>query len=372
MKKKKVRLLLVVALWVVILFGGVTPPTGSLGGFLFGWFGGLVVGTNLTQLLLALLGPLGGLRALSYGVGLGQPLFGLPLGSRRLWVRAVPLPVFHGMYQRARAARGRTWATVTAAYAAPVLLGVALLLAGPDGWWLFGTATAAFPALELLLTARYPGTAGWVVLRLPTAPAEVLVDLFPTPVEADAHLALENGRIADAAALLAGAPAPSGRTGAAIRINVLLAQGRWQEALTAAESLTAGRLHASAWTVSVLRAQVLVCAADAGLLPLPQAVSLLTAELASVGDRPHAAARADRLRLGGDREGALRESARALRASGDSVVTANAFCSRAAALLAAGRSEEAGKALDRARKLLPGLARIALVERRSATVVLEG
>ncbi|MFJ4676287.1 hypothetical protein [Kitasatospora sp. NPDC088783] len=370
--KRSIRILFVVAVAVGSQFALHSAPHQNIGVQLLGLLGGIFAAVDLTQLLLALLGPLGGLRALSHSLGGGPRLFTVPLGSRRLVVRAVPLPLFHGVYQWLRAPRARTWAVVTAAYAAPVLLGGFLLVSAPTGWRPFGIVLAAVPLLELVFTAGLAGGAGWTVFRLPTAPAAALADVYLTPAEAAAHRALDGGRIDEAAALLAAAGEATGRPGTALRIQVRLARGQWERALADAGQLTPGPLPGADWATALLRARVLVCAAEAGLLPPTEYLPRLAAELDVLGSRPQAAlVRADVLRLRGERQEALKASALGLRLTADAAGTANALCSRAAALFAVHRDDEAREALARAGKLLPGLARIALVEHRAAAVVLD-
>ncbi|MFC8721539.1 hypothetical protein [Kitasatospora sp. NPDC057198] len=370
---KRTMSLLLVALSAVGTYAALqSAPDQNLGLRVLGLFGGICAAVSLTQLLLGAVGRWGGLRALSYSLGLGARLFDVPLGRRRLVVRTRPYPLLYGIHLRVPAPRGRVWAVVAAAYAVPVLLGGWLLAAGPDGWRLFGTALTGAPVLELLASAAVPGGAGWIVLRLPTAPEELLAALCQTPVEAEAKLALENGRIDEAAALLDGAGEPSGPAGAALRIHLLLARGHWQQALADTERLPWAPPPGTEWVRALLRGQVLVCAADAGLLSPAEYLPRLTAELDAVGPRQHAVLlRADLLRLRGEREAALKASAVGVRMMGDALVSADALCSRAAALLALGRTAEADRELAKARKLLPGLARIALVERRAAAVVLD-
>ncbi|MGW4381134.1 hypothetical protein [Kitasatospora sp. NPDC004531] len=367
--KKNVRLLFVVCVGLAGALLLPHPPQGQFGLYLLALFGGLLAASDLTQLVLALLAPLGGLRPLGYGLGIGGRLFAVPLGGRRLIVRDRPFPLFHGMYQRIRVSKARSWAVTAAAYALPVLLGAWVLTAAGGAWRMFGSALVAMPPLELVMTAGVAGQAGWVLLRLPAASGAALADLYAGPAETAARQALENGRVEEAAAALAGAPAGEGLASAAVRVHVRLALGQWQRALDEADRLTPGPLTGSERSVALLRGLTLVCGADAGLLPAPDCLPRLMAAVETIGDRPQAALlRADLRRLTGDPAGAAKASAMAVRLTADALTSANALCSRAAALFATGQPEQAHRALEQARKLVPGLARIALVEHRAAPV----
>ncbi|RKE20949.1 hypothetical protein [Streptomyces sp. TLI_171] len=373
--KKKTRLLLFLAVFAGAfllqpLLSRVTVPPLHLG--LLASLGGAVAGNLLTQLGLAVFARPAGLVPTLYAVGSGRRARTVRLGRCPLVLRSVPLPFLAGGYQLTPGPRWRAWAGVTAAYLPVVVLGGWLLAATTGAWQLFGLVLMAALA-DLAVQAAFPGCPGWVVLRMPAASPAALAEVYATPGQIAAARALEGGRIAEAAAALAAAPETGTLADEVARVRLLLATGEWDAALERAGRITvAAPMARVGWLADLARAEALVCAADAGVLPPAEYLPRLAAALDAVGDRrPGAAARADLRRLRGDREEAVKCAAPAARRTVDAWGTANAECALAAALLAAGRPEEARRALARARGVLPGLARIALVERRAAAVVLD-
>ncbi|GLW68965.1 hypothetical protein Kpho02_12640 [Kitasatospora phosalacinea] len=373
--KKKTRLLVLLAVFAGVfltqpLLSRVSVPPLHVG--LLAIFGGAVTGNLLTQLGLAVLARPAGLAPTLYLVGAGRRVRTVRLGRCPLVLRTVPLPFLAGSYQLTPGPRWRAWTAVTAAYLPAPVLGVWLLATGEGGWQPFGLMLAA-PLLELAVQAAFPGCPGWVVLRMPLASPAVLAQVYATPGQAVAARALEGGRIGEAAAALAAEPGNGTLTDGLFRVRVLLATGEWAAALERAERITvAAPVARVGWLADLVRAEALVCAADAGLLPPAEYLPRLAAAVDAVGDRrPGAAVRADLHRLRGDWEQAVKCAAPAARRALDAWGAADAACSLAAALQAAGRPEEARRALARAHGVLPGLARTALVERRAAAVVLD-
>ncbi|MFD7732839.1 hypothetical protein ACFV6F_20910 [Kitasatospora phosalacinea] len=373
--KKKTRLLLFLAvlagsLLLQPLVSRVSVPPLHLG--LLAAFGGAVAGNLLTQLGLAVLARPAGLAPTLYVLGSGRRARTVRLGRCPLVLRAVPLPFFAAGYQLTPGPRWRAWAAVTAAYLPAPLLGGWLLATTAGAWQLFGLVLTA-ALVELAVQASFPGCPGWVVLRMPAASPAALAEVYATPGQVAAARALEGGRTADAAAALAAEPETGTLADGTARVRALLATGEWAAALERAERIAvAAPVARIGWLADLVRAEALVCAADAGALPPAEYLPRLTAAVDAVGDRrPGAAVRADLHRLRGEREQAVKHAAAAAQRSVDAWGTANAECSLAAALLAAGRPEQADPALARARAVLPGLARAALVEHRAAAVVLD-
>ncbi|WP_282202446.1 tetratricopeptide repeat protein [Kitasatospora fiedleri] len=374
--KKKTRSLIVLGTFVVfaagvpLVSGAEFPP---LYVALPAIYGGLVTGNLLTQCGLALLAGPAGLVPIAYSLGFGRVSRVLRAGSRPLAVRSVPLPVVSGAYQLVSGPRARTWAGMTAAYVPALVLGGWLLATARGGWWVFGLMVAVPLLLELALQARFPGCPGWVVFRLPTASPEALAEARTSPGQRAASLALTHGRPAEAVAVLAAEPESGTLHDGMLRVRALLAVGEWAGALERAERITAaGPVAHLGWAAALVRAEALVCAAEAGLLPPTEYLPRLAAQGAALEQRLlRSPVRADLLRLRGEREEAVKAAGQALRMQPDPLTAANAECSLAAALFAAGRPDQARRALERARKLFPALARIALVEGRAAAVVLD-
>ncbi|MFF4339957.1 hypothetical protein ACFY00_08470 [Kitasatospora sp. NPDC001540] len=336
-------------------------------------YGGAMAGGLLTQAALTLLGRPAGLVPTVCAVGLGRMVLVRKVGGVLLAVRSVPLPLPACSRLLVPVPRPRAWAAVTAAYVPAAALGGWLLATTRDGWQLFGLMAVGIPLLELVGQARFPGCPGWVVLRLPTASPAALAEAYASPGLRAAVPALLGGRAAEAVAALAAEPEDGTLNGGVFRVRALLAVGEWAAALEQAERVApAAPVAHLGWVAEVARAEALVCAADAGLLPpaeyLPR---LAAAEAVFEGRALRAPVRADLLRLRGEREAAVKAAERAVRAQLDPLSVAGAECSLAAALFAVGRPEQAAQALDRARKLYPGLARTALVEHRAAGVVLD-
>ncbi|GLW59129.1 hypothetical protein [Kitasatospora phosalacinea] len=373
--KKKTRILLFLAVFAGAfllqpLLSRVTVPPLHVG--LLALAGGALAGNLLTQLGLAALARPAGLAPAFYLVGSGRRSRTVRLGRCPLVLRSVPLPFFAAAYQLVPGPRWRAWAAVTAAYLPAPLLGGWLLATTAGAWQLFGLVLTA-ALVELAVQAAFPGCPGWVVLRMPAASPAALAEVYATPGQVAAARALEGGRIADAAAALAAEPETGTLADGVARVRVLLATGEWAAALERAERITvAAPVARVGWLADLARAEALVCAADAGLLPPAEYLPRLAAAVDAVsGRRPGAAVRADLHRLRGEREQAVKHASAAARRSVDAWGTADAACSLAAALLASGRPEQARRALARAHGVLPGLARTALVEQRAAAVVLD-
>ncbi|GAA2098227.1 hypothetical protein GCM10009759_28970 [Kitasatospora saccharophila] len=374
--KKKTRSAILLVAFLVSLVGAMLlsgfeypPPYVALPAI----YGGLIAGGLLTQSALTLLARPAGLVPTGYALGVGRATGVRRLGGVPLVLRSVPLPVLTCSRLLVPGPRGRAWAAVTAACLPAVLLGGWLLATTRGGWQLFGLMAAVLPLMELVLQSRFPGCPGWVVFRLPTASPAALAEAYASPGLLAAAPALLGGRPADAVAALAAAPEEGGLNVGVFRVRALLAVGAWEAALERAGRITpAAPVAHLDWVGGLAHAEALVCAADAGLLPPAEYLPRLAAlDAVFEGRALRTPVRADLLRLRGEREAAVKAADRALRMQVDPLSAAGAECSLAAALFAVGRPEQAARALDRARRLYPGLARIALVERRASAVVLD-
>ncbi|MFB7475295.1 tetratricopeptide repeat protein [Kitasatospora sp. NPDC056184] len=265
-----------------------------------------------------------------------------------------------------RAARLRFWACSVGWLAVHAGLGVWLAasctgLARGVGLGLLSTL-----ALILLLQGPTPVNSAWAVLVMPFRPRALDPHLWSTRDLAAERL-LCRGLIPEARAALDGpAPAWSGRTRLSAA-GVALAEGRYDEAdRIVALALEQGCDPGQAYGVA---AMVIVCRGDSGELAPARAGALLGPALEVFGHNDHAKLRsvlaaADLARFNGDPEVAVRAARRhTVEAQLSPYWRAHAGCSLAAALIAAGKPEQARKALDRARRACPGLSRIADVER---------
>ncbi|MFD0258496.1 hypothetical protein ACFVH7_09500 [Kitasatospora indigofera] len=204
----------------------------------------------------------------------------------------------------------------------------------------------------------------WPVLVLPFAGPEALGDEVWTPHGFEAERLLLQGRIREARGRVEEAPIAQHEAGVAAAI--VLAQGRYE----GAEELARAALEYD-WNNTNAHSFLglaIVGSVDCGELSPERGVARLGPALAAFGQNDRAILRsvlpaADLARFTGDPEGAVRAARRLRSGYRVSLWVALAECSLAAALIAAQRAEEARKALARARRECPELARIAEVER---------
>ncbi|MFE6746827.1 hypothetical protein ACFVGM_13305 [Kitasatospora purpeofusca] len=216
--------------------------------------------------------------------------------------------------------------------------------------------------LLLLLQGASPVNSAWAVLVLPFRPRALEHHVW-SPRGITAERLLYRGLVPEARAALGRLSTGQEHLTAA---GVALAEGRHDDAdrlvaKAAANGCSALQAHAVA-------AVVIVCRGDSGELPRSRAGALLAPALDVFGHDDRARLRAlvpaaDLARFNGDPETAVRAARRlAVDASLSPFWRAQAGCSLAAALIAAGRPEQAGRALARARRECPGLARITALE----------
>ncbi|MEU8924481.1 hypothetical protein AB0D10_26655 [Kitasatospora sp. NPDC048545] len=346
-------------LWA--LLHGLPVPTavGCVLGFLIGR-------DPLTDLWFLLTHRLTGVRLLGVTYGRGRGLWcgtvsGVPVDVRLWPTSSVTLP---WALLPSRAPRLRLWLGST---------GMVLLHAG-SGFWLTTSATALARgtgfgllfsfALFALTRGRSLIWSLWPVFVLPFVGSEALVHELWTPHGFEAERLLLQGRIPEARTKLEEAPlAPREAVTAAA---TALAQGRYR----AAEELARAAVDHD-WdngTAHSLLGLAVVGLVDRGELSPERGAARLAPALAAFGQDDRAVLRgvlpaADLARLTNDPEAAVRAARRLRSGFRFSLWPALAGCSLAAALIAAGRPEEARKALARARRDCPELARIADVER---------
>ncbi|MFE2912464.1 type IV pilus biogenesis/stability protein PilW [Kitasatospora indigofera] len=348
------------ALLVALLKGlPVSTAVGCAVGFLIGR-------EPLPDLWFLLTHRLGGIRLalISYGRG------------RRLWrgtIAGVPFEVGRrptsGLFLPwcllpSRTPRLRLWLVST---------GQAVLHAGL-GFWLATSCTGPTRGIGFgllftfgllaLTSGRSLVNSLWPVFVLPFAGPEALGGDLWTPHGFEAERLLLQGRIREARGRLEEAPiAPREAVTAAATV---LAQGRYQGAEELARAALEHDWHNT--NAHSFLGLAIVGQVDCGELSPERGVARLGPALAAFGQNDRAVLRsvlpaADLARFAGDPEAAVRAARRLRSGYRVSLWIALAECSLAAALIAAARAEEARKALARARRECPELARIADVER---------
>ncbi|MFI6152186.1 hypothetical protein ACIBCA_05800 [Kitasatospora sp. NPDC051170] len=262
--------------------------------------------------------------------------------------------------QSVPAVRLRVWATSTAMFA----------LHGGLGTWLATSCTGLPQGIgygllftlvtTAVLTASRPIDSLWAVFVLPFRANGVKVDL-PSPSAVEAERLLIRGLIPEARRKL-----DEGEPALLTAAAITLAEGRCEQAQELVlEDLDRGCQERTAcWLIGM----VLISHADAGELPPELAGARLEPFLNrwNISDPalvPDFLPTADLARFRNDNRTAVRVARRLSRQVSSSFWRAEACCSLAAALIADGRPEKARKALARARRECPELARIADVER---------
>ncbi|MET8541166.1 hypothetical protein ABZW03_11000 [Kitasatospora sp. NPDC004799] len=216
--------------------------------------------------------------------------------------------------------------------------------------------------MAAVVTAPRQVNSLWAVFVLPFRPGAVPPDV-ESPSAVEAERLLLRGRIPEAHRML-----DEGRPLALTPAAVALAEGRHEDAERLTDQAFQQGHTPENSSVAFLAAMTLVGRADAGEYSPAQAAARLEPYLSQLGVHDPALARdflpaADLARLRNDPRTAVRAARRLSNAVGSRFRRSLACCSLAAALIAAGRPEQARKALARARGECPGLARIADLER---------
>ncbi|MFB6889687.1 hypothetical protein ACFCX4_10280 [Kitasatospora sp. NPDC056327] len=333
----------------------------QLSAFLLGY----AVPRVCAELWVLLTGRWGGKRKLSVVLGTGRVVAATTVGGTQVELRAFPTAVhIYWTIAHGRLVRLRLW------------LSAVLLTAGPAAlaWWLWtsGVPMAAWGIVlglagRIVRGFRDPYCFGSQLLRLPFRPSSVV------SCSEAGHLAtaaLLQGRFGAAAAVV-DRMEPASNPGIT-RAKLALGAGRYAEAEERARTELAAQHHPSLMVeVGLVLTSAIAGAGDSGELPpataLPRllaAVDLFDGDPASL--RVSVPALIDLARWEGrpDDAVAIGLAQRGLHRS--RIWRAESSCALAAALGAAGRPEEAGAALVRARKECPELARVALVERQLA------
>ncbi|MFG2817811.1 hypothetical protein ACGFX4_00160 [Kitasatospora sp. NPDC048365] len=372
----KVGLLLALG---VVVRNAVAGDSGALVAGLAGGLGALL-SLQLSMVWVLVGGRFSGFAVTAVEFGYGRRLLSTRIGGVPVGVRRLPFPFMSVVWAPIRRPGLRWRLVVSALLQLAVQIGTGLWLLDSAPAWAFPGAVAFLVfAVVMLATFSLPLTIGWVLFRMPFLPAEALATYALRPGEEHAARALRDGRIEDARAALErvaddGAP---GFQSHLVHAGVDLAEGRYTEAAVEVNRALEAKPHPRYAAIAVgLRTASLVGAAETGTLPVTQAVPWLgqTVELLRTWNPMllrSLAATADLALLENRREEALKLAGKAAVRTVDRFWEAHAACSHAAALASVGRPEQARAELDRARRAMPGLARIALVERRIELNVIE-
>ncbi|MEU8512954.1 hypothetical protein AB0C76_15415 [Kitasatospora sp. NPDC048722] len=264
-----------------------------------------------------------------------------------------------------RAPRLRVWLSATALYSLHAGLGV----------WLATSFTGVLQGVGIGLLASFvlhavfwrPSSicSLWAVFVLPFRRDALAHELWaPGALRADRLLTA--GRIPEAAALLREEASADFATAHLTPAGLALAEGRYEEAeLLAAQAMENDcRSHVPYLIVGM----AFVGRADRGEVTRERAGALLDPFLVRLGINDRTLYRgflptADTARFQNDPDTAVRVARPLSTAVSSPYWRAQAGCSLAAALIATGRPDEARKALARARRECPGLARVSDLER---------
>ncbi|MFJ8042887.1 hypothetical protein ACIRBX_20580 [Kitasatospora sp. NPDC096147] len=319
---------------------------------------------QLRPLLLSLT-PAGALDRIE--IGFGPRIAGFRWHGVDWVVRLVPLLVGGGAYPL----RSRWYPAVLRVLGALELLLLAglagRLLAGGD---LFTRSAGVGVGCLLVLSlvkVRQAGSIGHALFG-----RHAVGDGQFTPAELTAGRLLDGGDPAGALAAL-----PPAREAEPIGVQLRAASALLTGDLDEAFRLSDRTTPALGSTALLIRAAALVQAVESGALSLPEALPRLSATVRELADGDARSARlgaggADLARLEGRPEEAVVDARRAIRTAGSGLWWAEAQCSYAAALIAAGRRGEAAVALGRARRWCPEMARPALLEDRLARTEVQG
>jgi hypothetical protein len=362
---------LVVGGWIGIRPGGGPGPEAF---WLFGL--GLCAAVNLQILGLWLAGRLTGVyRVVWQSVGVGRWLGRVEIAGRLVVLRALPMVLWAPcmvVVAGARHRRWRIWAGSLVRFAVELALVVACAVAG---WWALGTGLALALVISLLSRPKDADSRSWALFRLPFGDeqARLAAITYPSGTLVRAHAALSAGHLATARRLLDAATAEGTAGGAAesdgsrplaVRGAVLLAEGRYAEAATAATALHGRSSTPRARSAAALSyATALALGTEAGVWSPAETAAAFRSALALVPPTVavmNGLTALDRLLTGNPAE-AARLSARVTRFAADVPTRAQAFCTLAAARSLTGDRAGAAKALAAAERLAPELPRIAVV-----------
>ncbi|MFG2842143.1 tetratricopeptide repeat protein [Kitasatospora sp. NPDC048296] len=292
--------------------------------------------------------------------------------GRKLWsgsIAGVPVElglrptsgfVFPWGLRPVRAPRLRLWLAAVALFGLHAGLGAWLATSCtglPRG---IGFGLLVTFVMQAVRTASDPVDSLWVVFVMPFRPGSAKVDLWSSSA-VEAERLLNRGRISEAHRAM-----DEGRPALLTPAGIALAEGRYAEAQRLAlEDLELG---GAPHPVCYIIGMSFIGHTDAGEISPELAAARLDPFLARWGIHdparfPDFLPTADLARFRNDPHTAIRVARRLSTAVDSPFRRAQACCSLAAALIAAGRPEEAREALARAREECPELARIADVER---------
>jgi hypothetical protein len=370
-----------------------TRPGGGPGAPAFLLFAlGVVAAVQIQVVGFWLVGRLGGIcRVVWQSVGVGRWLGRAEIAGRLVVLRALPVALWAPcmvVVAGARHPRRRMWIGSLLRLLGELALIVACAVAG---WWAFTAGLALMCVSSLLTRPNDPESRSWALFRLPFGGEHLrLAEItYPSTTLVRAHAALAAGHLAEARRLLdaataeeaagtaagtaaGGGAADGAATGSdgsrvlAVRSAVLLAEGRYAEAATAATALH-GRLSTPRGrsAAALGYATALALGTEAGVwapaetaVAFRSAVALVTPVVAVM----NGVTALDRLLTGNPAE-AVRLATRVTRFAADVPGRAQAFCTLAVARSLTGDRAGAAKALAAAERLAPELPRIAVVRR---------
>jgi hypothetical protein len=357
---------------------------------LIGWFGaraggprlawpvlefvlGLVAFLQLQAVGLWLAGRVTGtLRVAWQSVGAGRWLGSTTVGGRLLVVRTAPLVLWAPCLVMIAGVPNRRWRMWGGSVARLVVELAAVVACAAAGWWWIAAAGAFLLAGSLGSRPGDPDSRFWMLARLPFGDRHRRLDELTYPSEAavGAVVAFTAGRFAEARGLLdrakAEGPVPGSDGTQLLNVEsmLLLAEGRYPEAASAATALYARTTTARMRSAAAFRyAGALALGTEAGIWAPAETAPAFRSTLALVP--PNVAALGgltalDRLLAGTPAE-AIRPLTRAARFAPDVPSRAQAFCTLAAARALTGDRAGAAKALATAERLTPESPRIGVV-----------
>lgn len=292
-------------------------------------------------------------------------------GSRVVLKRSVPITVVYGIGDVAHFRQWRPRIVAAAALTTATMAAAAgAAWAVPGGWGTGVSFGLAYFVVQSLLLFREPGSLGWLLFVLPRRPAR------DEPAGAELRAMSQAATVGDTETVrrLLDAGAATGADAALAWTGLALADGRNADAAALAAAGLAGEPPADAppeyRSINAhfaVRAAAYLAEESAGgvvIAPAPDSVENLAAimltapEFANVGD-----AYALQALQAGQFDVALRRCKSAMYRAESVVGAAHIHCTAARAFAADGRDQEAARSLAKARKLAPGLPRIAVVER---------
>lgn len=310
-------------------------------------------------------------------VGFGPRVADWSTPDRTIAVRAVPIILSVSVRAVRTPVRLRIWVSALFAFVveAGLAVGAAFLVAGPFS---LGFALAASSSVLFSLFPRRTSTStstGWLLFRLPFAPADLVAQMEAAPVIGQAVSAAYAGDLATAERLAVRLRSdyPELRSALTARVSVLEAQGRYGEAMILMVKVTGGLTTKDdprdAATAFAALASLACATVEAGQLEAP--LGLSTAEQAvenatALGFPSHrlTGTRAHLSLLQGDIDQAI-SLAKLAAGSGDSLLgRADDLATLARAHMAAGDNRTAREVLGEAEKLARWWPRVATVRSR--------